>query len=67
MKKNPIDSAVAGVTKSCVRCGRPFIASGRRRHCGDACCQAAYRDRQVAALPAIESVSAANSMGPLDG
>ena len=44
-----------GVTmRSCATCGARFGASGRRRHCSDACRQAAWRRRHQAP-PAIES------------
>jgi transposase len=34
-----------GVTIACLICGRPFLPSGRRRYCSDACRQAAHRRR----------------------
>lgn len=35
-------------TKTCPACGGTFQPSGRRRHCSDACRQAAWRRRQAA-------------------
>ena len=41
-----------GVTiRSCQACGAGFPASGRRRHCSDACRQKAWRRRHLAAPP----------------
>lgn len=34
-------------TRSCQSCGRSFEPSGRRRHCSDACRQAAWRRRRA--------------------
>jgi hypothetical protein len=36
-----------GVTLCCTHCGTAFVASGRRRYCGDACRQAAWRQRHL--------------------
>ena len=35
-----------GVTIACPVCWRPFVPSGRRRYCSDACRAAAYRRRR---------------------
>lgn len=40
-----IPSRNDGVTIACAICGTPFMPSGRRRHCSDACRQAAWRRR----------------------
>ena len=41
-----------GVTiRTCPACGRAFTPSGRRRHCSDACRQAAWRRRHAPATP----------------
>jgi hypothetical protein len=34
------------VTTTCPRCGRPFVAVGRRTYCSGACRAAAYRRRR---------------------
>lgn len=36
------------VTMACPVCATPFVASGRRRYCRDACRVAAHRRRQAA-------------------
>jgi hypothetical protein len=38
-------------TKTCPSCARTFEPSGRRRHCSDACRQAAWRRRHAPELP----------------
>ena len=38
-------------TSTCSSCGRSFEMSGRRRHCSDACRQAAWRRRHEAEVP----------------
>ena len=38
-------------TATCATCGQPFVRSGRRRHCSDACRQAAWRRRHQPAAP----------------
>jgi hypothetical protein len=38
-------------TRTCPACGRPFAPSGRRRHCSDACRQAAWRRRHAPPAP----------------
>ena len=43
-----------GVTiRACAVCGAGFVASGRRRHCSDACRQAAWRRRHASTAPAL--------------
>ena len=45
-------SANDGVTlRPCPACGSSFAASGRRRHCSDACRQAAWRRRHCPPRP----------------
>jgi hypothetical protein len=39
-------------TRACPACGRAFTPSGRRRHCSDACRQAAWRRRHAPTAPA---------------
>lgn len=42
-----------GVTiRACPVCGNGFASSGRRRHCSDACRQAAWRRRHATTTPA---------------
>ena len=42
-----------GVTiGTCPACGQAFTPAGRRRHCSDACRQAAWRRRHAPAVPA---------------
>jgi hypothetical protein len=38
-------------TRTCPICGTTFAPSGRRRHCSDACRQAAWRRRHAPAVP----------------
>jgi hypothetical protein len=38
-------------TRTCPACGQAFTPSGRRRHCSDACRQAAWRRRHAPAAP----------------
>jgi hypothetical protein len=43
-----------GVTmKTCLVCGRLLEPSGRRRHCGDPCRQAAWRRRHAREAPEV--------------
>ncbi len=43
-----------GVTiRACPVCGEAFAPSGRRRHCSDACRQAAWRRRHLAGPPEV--------------
>jgi hypothetical protein len=42
----PSPSRHDGVTMTCPVCQGPFIASGRRAYCSDACRSAAYRRRR---------------------
>lgn len=43
-----------GVTlRPCPVCGNGFLALGRRRHCSDACRQAAWRRRHLPAPPEV--------------
>lgn len=43
-----------GVTlRTCPVCGKGFLPAGRRRHCSDACRQAAWRRRHLAAGPQV--------------
>ena len=46
-----IPSRNDGVTITCPVCGRRFQPSGRRRHCSDACRQAAWRRRHTPPTP----------------
>ena len=41
------------VTIACPCCARPFVPTGRRRFCSDACRQAAWRRRHPLAVPPI--------------
>jgi hypothetical protein len=41
------------VTIPCPRCGQPFVPTGKRRYCTDACKAAAYRRRHHAATAPI--------------
>jgi hypothetical protein len=43
---NPVRNDDA--TMACAACGAAFVRSGRRRHCSDACRQAAWRRRSQA-------------------
>jgi len=40
--------------RACAACGDPFIVSGRRRHCSDACRAVAYRRRRDAGRQPVE-------------
>ena len=40
------------VTIPCPHCGRPFVPTGKRRYCTDACKAAAYRRRHATVAPA---------------
>ena len=41
------------VTPLCPACGRPYVASGRRRFCSDACRVAAWRRRHRQVMPVV--------------
>jgi len=41
------------VTIPCPVCQRPFVPTGKRRYCTDACKAAAYRHRQQAAIAPV--------------
>jgi hypothetical protein len=59
MTGEPRDIVLAGppsrnddvTTRTCSICGRYFEPSGRRRHCSDACRQAAWRRRHAQQVP----------------
>ena len=61
MNSDPTTPCVTtGVTMRCTHCGAAFTASGRRRYCGDACRQAAWRHRHLTPPPPIAPVRRAD-------
>lgn len=50
---DPIPSRHDSVTIECPFCRQPFVPSGRRRYCSDACRAAAYRRRRGESGPEI--------------